>query len=55
MTPTITDVGDETLQDKYDDESLKTFILFLKRTSRLLDDGDTVAMMEVLVRPPSES
>ena len=25
------------------------------RTSRLLDDGDTVAMMEVLVRPPRES
>lgn len=24
-------------------------------TSRLLEDGDTVAMMEVLVRPPSES
>lgn len=25
------------------------------RTSRLLEDGDTVAMMEVFVRPPSES
>lgn len=26
-----------------------------RRTSRLLEDGDTVAMMEVFVRPPSES
>lgn len=26
-----------------------------ERTSRLLEEGDTVAMMEVFVRPPSES